>query len=68
MYVQVYLFIYPLPVTLGVPQGSLLGPLLFIMFMNELILENTRLEMYADDSTLCTADESVESINNTLTS
>ncbi len=23
--------------------------------------------MYADDSTLCTADESVESINNTLT-
>ncbi len=60
----------PLPVTLGVPQGSILGSLLFIMFMNDLILEveNTHLEMYADDSTLCTANESAESINNNLTS
>ncbi len=58
----------PLPVTLGVPEVSILSPLLFIMFMNDQILEveNTHLEMYADDSTLCTADESVESINNTL--
>ncbi len=40
------------------------------MFMNDLILEveNTRLAMYVDDSTVCTADESVESITNTLTS
>ncbi len=59
----------PLPITLGVPQGSILGPLFFILFMNNLVLEveNAHLEMYADDSTLYTAAKSVETINNTLT-
>ncbi len=44
----------PLQVVSGVPHRSILEPLLFIIFMNDITLEteDTELDMYADDLTL----------------
>ena len=48
----------------GVPQGSILGPLLFNVLLCDLflIIENTDTASYADDNTLYTTVNSIEEV------
>ncbi len=55
-------------ITCGVPQGSILGPLFFILFINDLPLcvENSDCDMYADDSSVTNSADNVMELEENL--